>query len=43
MWDGPEGHILGIMGYIFFSPQGEGHGVAVYNSFDLEAVAKRIV
>ena len=26
------------MGYVFFGPQREGHGAAVYDSFDLEAV-----
>ena len=43
VWDGPEDRILGVMGYVFFSPQGEGHGVAVYDSFDLKSVAERIV
>ncbi len=28
-----------VMGYVFISPQGEGHGVAVYDSFYLEAVS----
>ncbi len=27
-----------VMGNVFFSPQGEGHGVAVYDSLNLEAV-----
>jgi hypothetical protein len=27
------------MGYVFISPQGEGQGVAVCDSFDLEAVS----
>jgi hypothetical protein len=43
IWDGPEGRISGVMGYVFFSPQGEGHGAAVYDFFDLEAAAERVV
>ena len=43
VWEGPEGRILRVMGYVFFSPQGKGHGAAVYDSFDLEAGAKRVV
>ena len=35
--------ILGVMGYVFFSPQEEGHGAAVYDSSDLKAATKRIV
>ena len=43
VWNGPEGRILGVLGYVLFSPQGEGHGTAMYDSFDLKAAAKRIV
>ena len=39
VWKSPEDCIPKVMGYVFLSPQGEGHGVAVYDSFDLEAVA----
>jgi len=42
-WCMVEGRILRVMGYVFFSPQGKGHGTAVYYSFDLEAVAKSVV
>ncbi len=43
VWEGSEGRIFGVMGYVFFSPQGEGHGAAVYDSFDHEAIAKRVI
>jgi hypothetical protein len=39
VWESSEGRILRVMGYVFFSAQGEGHKVAGYDSFDLEAVA----
>ena len=38
VWKSHEGCFSRIIGYVFFRPQWEGHGVAVYNSFDLEAV-----
>ena len=41
--EGPEDRILRVMRYVFFSPQWEGHGAAVYDSFDIEAVAQRVV
>jgi len=31
------------MGYVFFRPQGKGHGVTVYDAFDIEAIAKCVV
>jgi hypothetical protein len=34
VWEGPEDHILMVMGYVFFSPRGKDHGAAVYDSFD---------
>ena len=29
VWKGPEDYILGVVGYVFLSSQGEGHGVAL--------------
>ncbi len=43
VWEGPESCIPRVMGYVFFSPQGKGHGVAVYDSFHIEAIAKRVI
>ena len=39
VWESSEGRISRVMGYVFFSPQEEGHEAAVYDSFDLEAIA----
>ena len=30
-------------GYVFFSPQGKGHGPAVYDSFDIDVIAKLVI
>ena len=39
VWKNPKDYIPRVMGYVFISPQGEGQGVAVCDSFDLEAVS----
>jgi len=43
IWEGPKDRILRVMGYVFSSPQWKGHGAAVYDSFDIEAVAKSVI
>ena len=43
VWESPKGRIIRVMGYVFFRPQGKGHGATVYDSLDLEAIAKRVV
>ncbi len=43
VWEGPEGRVLRVMGYAFLRPQEEGHSAAVYDSFDIEAFAKRVI
>ena len=39
VWKSPEDCIPTVVGYVFLSSQGEGHGVAVYDSLNLEAIA----
>ena len=39
VWKSSEGVVSRVLGYVFLGPQREGHGVAVYDSFDLESVA----
>jgi hypothetical protein len=39
VWKSSEDCIPRVMGYVLLSSQWKGHGVAVYDSFDLEAVA----
>ena len=43
VYEGPEVRILRFVGYVFLSPQWKGHGAALYDSFDIEAVAQRVV
>ena len=43
VWEGSEGRILRVVGYVFFSSKGKGHGATVYDSFDLEAIAKCVI
>ena len=43
VWKHSKDRILRVMGYVFFRPQGKGHGATVYDSFDLEAITKRVI